>query len=283
MLLSEHKKRRIGIDAPAWAHPSYAIAHKKVYLDPKLDLTVEDPNEEAIQIKILNEWFKNHICKFLVMWFKNDVVPMFIFDGNPRPEKEKVRESRREKERKTKKLEKDRADIDAKDILLRDDDLEKYREAKAGHPHHNYRALRAFRKFLDALGLPWAVAKHDAEQLCAILNIEGFTSATWTTDTDSLAFGSPVVLMNREKELNFDENIATPVFSCLYLDKVLANLELSFPEFVDMCILTGCDYNEGVDKIGIKRAYEIIKKYKSLDEIPRSRPEYGTLPLCWPI
>ena len=274
--LSDYKKRRIGIDAPAWAYRTYAIAHKKVYLDPKLDLSVKDPEEKEIQIKILNEWFKNHISKFLMIFFRNDVVPMFIFDGTARPEKEKVRETRKKgKEEKTKKLEKDRADLDSKDILLRDeDDIENYRKAKAAHPHHNYRALRAFRKILDALGLPWAVAKHDAEQLCSILNIEGYTAATWTTDTDALTFGSSTVLMSREKELSFEDGIATPIFNCVHLDNVLKNLKLSFPEFVDMCILASCDYNEGIDKISTKRAYQIIKEYGSIDDVPQSRPGY---------
>src|ERR1700721_2207947 len=95
-LLSSFKKKRIGVDAPAWAYPTYAIAHKKVYMDPKLDLSEDDPDEEKIQIKVLNEWFKNHISRFLVLWCKNDAVPIFIFDGTARPEKEKVRENRKE-------------------------------------------------------------------------------------------------------------------------------------------------------------------------------------------
>lgn len=38
-------------------------------------------------------------------------------------------------------------------------------------------------------------------------------------------------------------------------------------EFIDLCILCGCDYIPNIRGIGPKRAYEYILKYKSIDEM----------------
>lgn len=272
-VLSEFRGKRIGIDAPWWCASTYAIAHKTIYKKiKKADLAIADPKEEVI----MNEWFKTHVAKTLIMWLKNDVTPLFIFDGDARPEKEAERTRRRTtKQAKTDELEADRANIDSRDILERGEiDIENYRKKKMMHPHYNYRAMKCLKKVLDAIGLPWAIAKHDAEQLCAILSIEGFTFATFTKDTDALAFGARFILTSRDYKLNFDEGVPSPSFSCLDSQKVFKELGLSFPEFVDMCILAGCDYNSGLGQISLKRAYEIIREYGSIDDIPQSRPGY---------
>lgn len=38
-------------------------------------------------------------------------------------------------------------------------------------------------------------------------------------------------------------------------------------QFIDLCILLGCDYCESIRGIGPKRAVELIKQYKSIEEI----------------
>jgi flap endonuclease-1 len=50
------------------------------------------------------------------------------------------------------------------------------------------------------------------------------------------------------------------------LNKVLAGLELNMEEFIDLCILCGCDYTSTIKGIGQKRAYELIKKHKTIEK-----------------
>lgn len=38
-------------------------------------------------------------------------------------------------------------------------------------------------------------------------------------------------------------------------------------QFVDLCILLGCDYCETIRGIGPKRAMELVSQYKSIEEI----------------
>lgn len=42
---------------------------------------------------------------------------------------------------------------------------------------------------------------------------------------------------------------------------------LFFFQFVDLCILLGCDYCETIRGIGPKRAIELVSQYKSIEEI----------------
>lgn len=51
---------------------------------------------------------------------------------------------------------------------------------------------------------------------------------------------------------------------CSYMKS--SNKELCL-QFIDLCILLGCDYCESIRGIGPKRAMDLIKQYKNIDEI----------------
>lgn len=38
-------------------------------------------------------------------------------------------------------------------------------------------------------------------------------------------------------------------------------------QFIDLCIMLGCDYTGSIKGVGPKRAIELIKNYRSLDKI----------------
>ncbi len=52
--------------------------------------------------------------------------------------------------------------------------------------------------------------------------------------------------------------------------------ELTHEEFVDFCILCGTDFNHNIEKIGAVRAYDLIKKHKSIKNLPTV---YNKIPL----
>ena len=49
--------------------------------------------------------------------------------------------------------------------------------------------------------------------------------------------------------------------------QVLAELELTEDEFIDLCILCGCDYTSKIPSIGPVRALALIKKHGSIEKI----------------
>jgi len=46
--------------------------------------------------------------------------------------------------------------------------------------------------------------------------------------------------------------------------QVLAGLDLSMSEFVDLCILMGCDYCGTIKGIGPKTAQTLVQKHKTM-------------------
>jgi flap endonuclease-1 len=61
-----------------------------------------------------------------------------------------------------------------------------------------------------------------------------------------------------------DTNLDTCV-RLVYSD-ILENLDMTECEFLDLCIMCGCDYNKNIPKIGVETSFKYIKQYKSIDE-----------------
>lgn len=75
---------------------------------------------------------------------------------------------------------------------------------------------------------------------------------------DSLAFGSPKLL----RSFNNKDTIIQ-----IKLSKVLKSFELTMDQYVDLCILCGCDYCGTIPNIGPATAYKLIKNHKNIEEI----------------
>jgi flap endonuclease-1 len=110
-------------------------------------------------------------------------------------------------------------------------------------------------KLLLRRGIDYVRAPGEAEEYCAFLSNRGIVDYVLTEDTDSLTFGAKKVLFNN-KGVNY--------LLC-ELDIVLKELNLIQNEFIDFCILCGCDYLPGIPKIGPVNSLKIIQKHKSLD------------------
>ena len=79
---------------------------------------------------------------------------------------------------------------------------------------------------------------------------------------DTLCFKTPILL----RHLTFSEARKMPIVE-IHLDRILAELELSMDEFIDLCILLGCDYCDSIKGIGPHRALTLIKEHKSIEKI----------------
>lgn len=44
-------------------------------------------------------------------------------------------------------------------------------------------------------------------------------------------------------------------------------MDISREQFIDLCILLGCDYCNNIRGIGPKKAFELIKQYKNIETI----------------
>ena len=184
---------------------------------------------------------------------ENGIKPVYVFDGKPPTLKSGELEKRMEK----------RADAEAALVKAKEEgneeeiDKQSRRLVKVSKEH-----VADCKTLLTFMGVPYVSAPCEAESQCAELVKGGKVYAVGTEDMDALTFGTNVLL----RHLTFSEARKMPIKE-FHLDKVLEGLELSQEEFVDLCILLGCDYCEKIRGVGPKGALKLVQEHKSIDKI----------------
>lgn len=118
-------------------------------------------------------------------------------------------------------------------------------------------------EIVKMMGLPTFQADGEAEALCAYMNIHGYVDAVLTEDSDVLAYGTPWMVAFKDYKLG-DEYVRA-----VHLPDLLEGLDLTMPEFLDLCILLSCDYNSRVGLPPTKAAIAAAKK-KGKEANPKS-------------
>ena len=130
---------------------------------------------------------------------------------------------------------------------------------------------------LDMGHMPYVSAPCEAESQCAELVKKGKVYAVGTEDMDALTFGSSILL----RHMTFSEARKMPIKE-FHLDKVLEGLDMKQAEFIDLCILLGCDYCDKIRGMGPKNAIKMVQEHKSIEEIVKhiDKKKY-TIPEDW--
>jgi flap endonuclease-1 len=177
------------------------------------------------------------------------IKPIYIFDGKPPKEKNCVLKVRRDKSEALKKLMTDSNDTQLKD---------KYKTASFRMTKDEVNDVK---KLLSHMGISYIQAHGEAEGFASELCKMGYVDGVVTEDMDSLAFGTPILVRS-----NIDRAIKRKdVLSIITMEKVLEEMNVSFDEFLDICILSGCDYCENIKGIGPQKSYHNIKKHKNVE------------------
>lgn len=115
------------------------------------------------------------------------------------------------------------------------------------------------KQLLSIMGIPFDLATSEAEGTCALLNRLDIVDGVLTEDTDVLAYGAKIMLHN----FSFKDN----TFMEIHLSDILQTFQISFEQFKDFCIMCGTDYNHNIPQVGPMKAFDLILREKSLDEI----------------
>ncbi|PPE01128.1 hypothetical protein GOBAR_DD01831 [Gossypium barbadense] len=102
--------------------------------------------------------------------------------------------------------------------------------------------------------------------------------AVASEDMDSLTFGAPRFL----RHLMGPGSRKVPVLE-FEVGKVLEELNLTMDQFIDLCILSGCDYCESIRGIGGQTALKLIRQQGSIEHILQNiNKERYPIPDDWP-
>lgn len=119
-------------------------------------------------------------------------------------------------------------------------------------------------ELLRTMGVPAIIAPSEGEAQGAALVRSNLADALFTPDYDALLFGCHTIL----RRVDFAKNQVEIVS----LEVVLDSLGLTLHQLIDLAILIGTDFNQGIPRIGPKRGLTLIRKYTCIEAIPQITP-----------
>lgn len=188
-----------------------------------------------------------------------NIIPIFVFDGKPPPEKRELLQKRKEdkeeaeeeynKLKTTLELNRDMDDADKQEIIYNMDVLKKKFVSINKDDTENVKTL------IRCYGATYYDAPGEADELCALLTIKEKVWACLSEDMDMFVYGCPRVI----RYLSLLNHTAV-----IYDVKgILANLGISQKELREICLLSGTDYNIECDdqRNTLTTTLKYFKKY----------------------
>jgi flap endonuclease-1 len=128
------------------------------------------------------------------------------------------------------------------------------------------------KRLLSLIGVPYVQAPGEGEAQAAFMASRGDVWAASSRDYDSILFGSPRVvryLTISGREFLPSKGISRPLKpELIELSSFLRYHGITSNQLVDLAILIGTDFNEGIKGIGPKTALKLIKRHGSLEALP---------------
>jgi flap endonuclease-1 len=187
--------------------------------------------------------------------------PVFVFDGKPPGMKEGTIKERRQ---------------------VRAEAYRRWEEAKAAGSPDAFKYAQASsrltgeiledaKNILGYMGVPCVQAPSEGEAQTAFMVRRGDAYCAASQDYDSLLFGATLLVRNltvtgRRKlpGKNVYVNIEPEM---IYLNDGLGKLQITREQLVDIGLLVGTDFNEGIKGVGPKTALKLVKKHRSMADI----------------
>ena len=117
--------------------------------------------------------------------------------------------------------------------------------------------FRKLKTLFNLLNIGYYEAHGEADILCVKLEKERVVDACMTEDMDFLTHGSNYLIRDFHNKSN--------VVNVYKLENILHDLNMSKNQFIDMCILCGCDYSSKIKGLGAIGSYNFIKKYGNIE------------------
>ncbi|XP_075153874.1 exonuclease tos [Haematobia irritans] len=234
----------VAVDSYCWLHKGVFACAEKLIRGEETDIYIQ------------------YCIKYVDMLTRNKIKVIMVFDGRHLPAKAETERRRREARQESKKLAKE---------LLRKNEIEKARShmRRAVDVTH-VMALRLIKACRDR-GIDCIVAPYEADAQMAWLNKNGLAEYIITEDSDLTLFGALRVLF----KLDLNGNGLLVESHKLHLAMGCKPEKYTFDKFRRMCILSGCDYLDSLQGIGLKKACKFIltteedDMKKALKKIPQ--------------
>ena len=189
--------------------------------------------------------------------------PVFVFDGRPNPLKHRTIVARREVRQK--------AEAEYTQAISQKDYSKAWSKAvMTGRVTGS--VLDDAKRLLTLMGIPWLEALEDAEAQASHMAARGDVQAVGSKDYDCLLYGAPILaryLTLTGREWLPARKMSRPLIpELIRLADNLQLLGITREQLVDLAILVGTDFDEGVKGIGPKKALKFIRDFGSIEKMP---------------
>lgn len=226
----------------------------------------------------------SHIGGFLnrtLRMLEAGIKPVYVFDGKPPEFKSAELQERREK--------REKAEAELKEAIEKGDAEAALKQTKRTvkvTPKMN----EDTRRLLKMMGCPIIEAPCEAEATCAEIVKLGKAYGAVTEDMDVLTFGAPVMIKNlfstqaggTTSSTNATSGLKPgqkPVYE-VNLSVALEQLNVSMDQFIDFCILCGCDYTDTLRGIGPHTGFKLVVEHGCIEEVVK-HVEESKIPPDW--
>jgi len=189
------------------------------------------------------------------------IKPVFSFDGMPHPLKAKTLEERMKRKEKAEKEYKEA--IEAGDLV-------KARIKAQQTGRLTDEMIDQSKELLDALGIPYVQAPSEGEAQACYMVRKGDAYAVGSQDFDCLLVGTPVLIRNLtssgRRKLPGKEAYTKVNIKQIKLKTNLEVLGITHKQLIDMAILIGTDFNDGIHGIGPKKSLKLVKEHGTAEK-----------------
>jgi 5'-3' exonuclease len=268
-------------------------AYKKCRIEDFKDKTLLFDTKGLIyRVKFGNKGVASYLRIFISIveeCLKNNIIPIFIMDGLPPKSKLFVNLKRKEQRLKTEEdikdaqewLKKKKKDLDLpieftaqevldsgleiseeniESLMTMEESLSKKIDSKVTVSDDDVGMVYFL---LERMGC-WVLRGHgEGEALCSMMNRLDLGYAVVTEDSDSFPFGAKRVIRNWGSE---KKESCMRIYDC---QEIMKGLEIDLDKMIEICILCGNDFNNGVKLRGFafQTSIEQIKEHNTIENI----------------
>lgn len=121
----------------------------------------------------------------------------------------------------------------------------------------NAEMARCVMQALKQINIPFVVAPYEADAQLAYLIYQGIADVVLTIDSDLIVYNCARVFYDMD---SYGSGYEIMPVDLMKLETLSV---FSHDNFLDACILSGCDYLKSIKKIGLKKAIALVDKYGS--------------------
>jgi len=193
---------------------------------------------------------------------EHGILPVYVFDGKPPVLKADEIKLRQESRKFAEKLWQQ---------ALAEGKLEEARKHAQGALKLTTPMVVDSKRLLTSMGLPVIQAPSEGEAQGAFMTKNGSVWAVGGQDYDSVLYGAPRLVRNLttrlRRKIPRQQKWITISPEIVETTNVLKVLDVSVEQMIDIGILVGTDYNDGMRGVGPKTALKLIRRYGSIEKV----------------